>query len=112
MSSRVIRKIDLDEIQSNPLRYGVTYHYKDQFMKPLLIAVITQSNCSYTKYLVYLTFALDRQKVLPIIVLIITRCVSQCYSLYLLFSLTDIFVVNFSNHYNYVYSQRICNLCK
>ena len=26
----------LDEIQSNPLRYSVTYHYKDQFMKPLL----------------------------------------------------------------------------
>ena len=77
-----------------------------------LIAVTTQSNCSYAKYLVYLTFALDRQKVLSIIVLIIRRCVSQCYSLYLLFSLTDIFVVNFSNYYNYIYSQRICNLCK
>ena len=52
----------------------------------LVCPVITQSNCSYAKYLVYLTFALDRQKVLSIIVLIIIRrCVSQCYSLYLLF---------------------------
>ena len=43
---------------------------------------------------------------------LVDLCVSQCYSLYLLFSLTDIFVVNFSNYYNYIYSQRICNLCK
>ena len=85
------------------------YGRKQILMTSYVMEIACIYNCSYAKYLVYLTFALDRQKILSIIVLIIRRCVSQCYSLYLLFSLT---VVNFSNYYNYIYSQRICNLCK